>query len=1797
MFRFLQFLLVIAAWSELRLSQALSLKESRHVLQDHSSEGPIPAPPNPAGSPDPTCLKGLPDAPQKTCCSPKCWTCGSHAMCSDPKKFMQIVGNNVSDCCDSVIAVGERKCETHAAPCIISNEVRAQIKKELMLPINDERHARNKAVIKQRQFRFILYYEVKVAYDHATDIARDVKTLSDLMVDKALKNVDKFKAKLEAAGHPYVPEEYFLQLAHNETGPINEGLWRTQVELNEDEARFYRQISRNARFLMNNASEGLARVDEMKVKVQTNLDKIHSYQGEVNDLSKDAVRLDHEAKVLWKQWKNNAKNYNCTPIPVVEHAANEIAQPRTDIRRVHVECKAGYDSKESKNSLRCLKQGDYGKELYGALQGVATCVGRNCGKPPEVKAATTVVQDIIYPNKATYTCFEGHSMNGKASGPKAFEVPCTTKGKLDFKAHEHKCDPVRCGPALKIDNSHPVGGSFHFAQVVVHKCMEGYTIDAAAAGLKEFEVSCLGTGEFSAAQKCRAVACGPTPTFDNTKLLTSGDDQFYPSVSKYECEKGYTIDVDQNPAGPITYSLQCAPSGEFVVHGKEGAALPQCRPVSAGMAPQVKYGNYQNRVMYYGESAVVGAENGYSHLSEAGKGVNFELVVTPEGKYSGLKEFKPVRCGPAPNIVQAKTSFSKAQAVYKDLLDYECTKGYSVDASSAPARQKFTLLCQADGTLSRVPGDAGECVNIDDCASHTCGPFGKCVDKLLNYSCVCNDGYEEQYDKERDERTCGNIDDCGPEACGVGECKDGLNDYECICPDGYEVKVTAEGDTCAKVTCGTPPRVEFAITKPAGAQSTKQYFQGKVLYECSEGYTLDGSAGGKQNFEITCQADKSFTASGQCKPVECGAAPDVAHTNKEPDSAVFNEEVKYECLEGYSIDGTPEGDKHFKVGCQANGKYGQALSCQKVICGEPDQVANAQRPSGKLKFGDSVKYQCFNGYTIDGHRDSATTFSQECQANGKLEPGLETCNPKICGEPPQKINVLHASVPDMGNVRYPGVVEVTCRDGYTVGGDPKGKSSFVIKCQADGHFERYDERECMPVVCGPPPSLPNATLEDIVVAKDHSQSDSKVMTFGLQANYKCKVGFTAGGELDAKPKVKAECLANGQMSIPPDDLMCRNFDDCTKHSCGKRGTCVDLIGPSPSYTCKCEPGFEIRDLGGGEKFCGNIDDCPGADCGPGVCQDLVKGYTCVCPAGHYLADTKDGGKTCLPVECAPEAPQVANAEREDQHSGAVVYPTTLRWKCKEGYSTDQSAAEAKFEFQASCKAHGKLHGMMQCLPITCGTPHMFVHTDLVFPANKRQILQFPQKAKYKCKEGYTIQGAPDGKNEFEAACKPDGVMGDPEVCEPVKCGKAPRMEKCRASVAGDVTYGMDVQYECDKGYTLTGQAGGKHHFHRKCLKSGEFEEAEGECKPVLAVGGGKLPKVEGAKAVQYDGKEIEDVDKIVAKYPDGMEFKCLPGHSLNGGLDGQVKFISAVNSLGNFVPALPAKCKPITFQLQGEVKNAPTGAPLNGAKVELVGGGFVETQGGFFTIKDLKPGKIKLKYSKSGFISAEKEFDMAGNMEAGGPADISMSPMMAPSEWRSVVKWGDYPTDLDTYLKWGQNSVNWQETYVDSTFIGKLEVDDTDGFGPETVHMQRVGTCDGPAAKCDLKYMINDYDETGELEEYGATVTLYHGEKVEGEWNVKDCPGSVSDDGNWWHVYTIDGKNNKLKWHCGQQAMLLNVGPLQNVSMSAKLINQDFENYVGPFPGRFQRGKRFQQRFQHAAGIQRHGSLRAKAHK
>jgi hypothetical protein len=637
-------------------------------------------------------------------------------------------------------------------------------------------------------------------YQDAKRIADDVRRKCDDKIKKGNEKATKAAAEIAGA----TAGDKAVNPLTGESPMMN---WKQQEASGKSEASFYKQIKDNAIIIVDAATDGLKNVGKLRQDAQKVQD-VTSLQKKLDHLIDDADHWYQEALKLWQQWKDSTKDYDCGAPPPVRNAETTCHSGNTKYSPdCPVKCLPGYDGNGTSNKLWCEKVGKFGQELSGEWTGMAVCAGVLCGLPPKVKHSKTIQAMIRYPDVAAYACIEGFKTPG---GNSSFLMTCNTKGFFDTNS-SHVCNPVHCGTAPPLLGTNPVEGDFYYAQEANYSCLEGYTIDGLAGGQTYFHTSCQATGKFSHGNMgCQPVRCGPVPILAHSKITSrtseSDEDQHYGDEANYECLPGYTM--DQHATGPITFTLTCHADGEFSLKGSTGdspAHQPRCKPICIGPPTPVAHGMMPIFDMCYGNSVEVTAEDGYSTTGSAKEGLVFAIGVSPKGTFEGVEQFQPVRCGFPPKAGNATTLF-EAEAVYTNVVEYKCTKGYSTDTTNDEGAKSFALICQEDGTFTPLPPNKG-CVMINNCMGHTCGAHGTCVNHLLNYTCKCESGYGMTYHKGAKQLVCGNIDNCGPEACGVGKCVDGVNSYTCDCPTGYkQVDEPGGGDikehTCQAVSCG-----------------------------------------------------------------------------------------------------------------------------------------------------------------------------------------------------------------------------------------------------------------------------------------------------------------------------------------------------------------------------------------------------------------------------------------------------------------------------------------------------------------------------------------------------------------------------------------------------------------------------------------------------------------------------------------------------------------------------------------------------------------------------------------------------------------------------------------------------------------------------------------------------------------------------------------------------------------------------------------------------------------------------------
>lgn len=95
------------------------------------------------------------------------------------------------------------------------------------------------------------------------------------------------------------------------------------------------------------------------------------------------------------------------------------------------------------------------------------------------------------------------------------------------------------------------------------------------------------------------------------------------------------------------------------------------------------------------------------------------------------------------------------------------------------------------------------------------------------------------------------------------------------------------------------------------------------------------------------------------------------------------------------------------------------------------------------------------------------------------------------------------------------------------------------------------------------------------------------------------------------------CMVNGEPTAI-NGTACTDFDECSDNNGGCEHKCANSDG---SYTCSCNPGYQLQNDNHG---CEDINECAddSIDDGcEGMCVNTAGGYYCSCAANRQLSDS------------------------------------------------------------------------------------------------------------------------------------------------------------------------------------------------------------------------------------------------------------------------------------------------------------------------------------------------------------------------------------------------------------------------------------------------------------------------------------------------------------------------------------------------------------------------------------------------
>jgi hypothetical protein len=196
--------------------------------------------------------------------------------------------------------------------------------------------------------------------------------------------------------------------------------------------------------------------------------------------------------------------------------------------------------------------------------------------------------------------------------------------------------------------------------------------------------------------------------------------------------------------------------------------------------------------------------------------------------------------------------------------------------------------------------------------------------------------------------------------------------------------------------------------------------------------------------------------------------------------------------------------------------------------------------------------------------------------------------------------------------------------------------------------------------------------------------------------------------------------------------------------------------------------------------------------------------------------------------------------------------------------------------------------------------------------------------------------------------------------------------------------------------------------------------------------------------------------------------------------------------------------------------NAETGGPVDSATVKIDGVGTYTSDGRGKVLIDPPADKTyALLFSRRGFISATYNLEVVAGTVFNN--HFTVSPVIEFGALRVVLDWGKSPADLDAHLvKESDYHISYQKMHLSTDGTAKLDRDDRQGFGPETITVKSIDN------KATYTYFIKNFTnakstKSKALSKSGAKVSIYSNNKLVKTYAVKpDKKGTT------WVVFTIE---------------------------------------------------------------------------
>jgi len=224
-------------------------------------------------------------------------------------------------------------------------------------------------------------------------------------------------------------------------------------------------------------------------------------------------------------------------------------------------------------------------------------------------------------------------------------------------------------------------------------------------------------------------------------------------------------------------------------------------------------------------------------------------------------------------------------------------------------------------------------------------------------------------------------------------------------------------------------------------------------------------------------------------------------------------------------------------------------------------------------------------------------------------------------------------------------------------------------------------------------------------------------------------------------------------------------------------------------------------------------------------------------------------------------------------------------------------------------------------------------------------------------------------------------------------------------------------------------------------------------------------------------------------------------------------------------------------EIFGNIRNANTAAPVEGATVLIGGAAGTSDASGDYTVSGILPGEeLPVTATAANYVPYAATLDVASGSST--QHEIVLAPFVEGEQFRFVVTWGEEPRDLDSHMWVPISQGSYTHVYYGSkgSFVSApyctLDVDDTSSYGPETITVL-------PEYSGEYIYAVREFSGEGTIATSDAVVQIFDGNTL---MHTMGVPSGSPGDGWYWYVGTLNAQTGVLTidntYHAGPPVAL-----------------------------------------------------------